>query len=201
MALRRIERRKERQKRIVMAVIVAFLMVMSGFGVYLSGQGARQESVKEYGEVFTVDRQSRTYTSDLTGQPQPYYFLPSSVEQHALSSSDLSLLRDARALVFTFDPTASRQQLGAISELRLDLSSMLGKPTINAVTKNTTSYSLPVVTCANATSQVPVVSFEVADEPSLALDDACLHVQGNGTSFYEMRDALVYSYHDVYGSS
>lgn len=201
MALRRIERRKERRNRIIMAVVVAFLMVMSGFGVYLSGRGAQQETVKDYGVTFAIDQNTRTYKADFTGEQASYYYLPSSVEQHALSLEERSLLRDSQALILTFDPDAPRQQLGALSEVRLDLSSLLQKPVINAVTTNTSAYALPVVTCDNATAEMPVVSFEVDDETALVADGSCLRVRGNGTAFYELRDALVYSYYDVYESS
>ncbi|MBW2982822.1 hypothetical protein KY327_00800 [Candidatus Woesearchaeota archaeon] len=201
MALRRIERRKERRNRIIMAVVVAFLMVMSGFGVYLSGRGAQDQTIKDYGVTFAIDQNTRTYTADFTGQDASYYYLPSSVEQYVLSTNGKSLLRGSQALVLTFDPEAPREQLGALSEVRLDLSSLLQKPVINAVTTNTSAYALPVVTCDNATAEVPVVSFEIDNETALVTEGSCLRVRGNGTAFYELRDALVYSYYGVYESS
>ncbi len=184
-----------------MAVVVAFLMVMSGFGVYLSGRGAQDQTVKDYGITFAIDQDTRMYTADLTGQDVSYYRLPSSIEQYALSADAKSLLRGSQALVLTFDPEAPQEQLGALSEVRLDLSSLLQKPAINAVTTNSSAYDLPVATCANATAEVPVVSFELSDETALVKDDSCLRMKGNGTAFYELRDALVYSYYGVYESS
>lgn len=200
MALRRIQQRKERRQKMVMSIVLTFLMVASGFGIYLSGRGAQQQSIRDHGLVFSIDSDNGYYTAKVGGQRMSFYYLPSSVQDIPFSMDAVDAVRGANATVITFDPTLEDQRsLQAIDTARFDFAQYLGKPVINAVSEPSQLYSLPVLSCANATAGVPVISLERSSEPSVSSDGDCVRISGNTTGFLEARDRFLYEYYGVYG--
>lgn len=181
-----------------MGTVVALLMVLSGFGVYLSGKGAQGEVVTEYGVRFRIDQNLQVYVAKLQGQQQYFSYLPSTLSGLPVSDGTRGLITDAQVLVITFDPNASTQNLQIMDALRFELSTTLGVPVISAVAAQTPSYTLPILSCVNATAQLPVLSLEVAEEPSITLDGACLRLAANETGFLQLRDRLLYELYGVY---
>ncbi|MBD3209292.1 hypothetical protein GF367_02650 [Candidatus Woesearchaeota archaeon] len=198
MALQRIQHRKERRNKILMGAVLSFLMVASGFGVYLSGRGAQGNTVADHGVAFSFDYQTQTYTAKLGDELQQFYYLPSSVAAIHMPDDAASLLRSSSAVIITFDPSLSARNLQLMDLIRFDLSSSLGRPVISAVTNESAMYALPVVACDNATAQVPVLSWEAGEEAAVERQGACLRFIGNQSGFLQLRDRLLYEYYGVY---
>lgn len=182
-----------------MGIVVAFLMIMSGFGIYLQGKGAQSNVVEDYGHRFSVSQDANYFTTALGGGDVAVYYLPSTVAPIEVPSAVGPLLRDAQGVIYTFDPDVSSLNLQAIDLVRFDLSYILRKPTINAVISPSLQYQqLPVLGCENATAQLPVIAIGVAKDPAISLDGSCVRLVGNVSGLLEVRDRLVYEYFGVY---
>lgn len=197
MALNRIKERKEKQKKRIMAIIVAFLMVASGFGVYLSGRGAQQNTVEDTGIKFRIDYDNNQYTAKIGGKEQLFYFLPSSLTNIA-TNNYADTLRGAPALVMTFNPNTTQDNLQLLDVIRFDIGKSLDKPVINAVTQEHSLYQLPIITCDNATAEMPVLYFVIQENESITKENNCITAQGNMTGLIELRDRIIYDYYGVY---
>jgi len=196
MALRRIQHRQEQRRKVLVSVVLAALMVMSGFGVYLSNQQSRAPVVKDFGVKFRVDPSGRFYEAELGGRDIPFYYLPSAVS--SLRLADKSLLGDADAVVVSFDPDVSPRNLQFLDVVRFDIAQYFQKPVIQAVGMPSSFYSLPVIGCVNASASVPVIFFNVSEKPRVRVDGYCVVASANMTGFLELRDALLYDQYGVF---
>ncbi len=182
-----------------MSTFLAVIMVMSGFGIYLSSSQSQGTKIKEDGLVFVFDQSQRIYTTKIDGKKMFFYNLPSEVKRIPSDDFAAAYLRDAEAVALSFDPNMSSTNLQAIDILRYDLSLDLGKVTISAVTQKSGMYpSFPLIDCRNATAQYPVVLFEESPVTSITTQGPCIMVQSNMSGFLEARDRLLYDYYDVY---
>ena len=196
MALRRIKERKERRKKVVMSLVISFLMVASAFGVYL---GSQQDNIRDYGISFTIDYEAQVYRARIDGQRLSFYYLPSSVSTIPVDQDAIPLIRESLATIVTFDPGLDEFNLQVADLLRFDLAETLNKPLINAVAKPSPLYpSLPVMTCDNATTQMPVISIEADAQPRIFREDNCVRILANATGMLEIRDRFLYEYLGVF---
>lgn len=201
MALRRIQQRKERRQKVVMSIVLSFLMVASGFGIYLSGRGAEQNNIKDFGLTFAIDRDQQLYQTKINGEKMQFYFLPSSVQTMSVDEQAVEKVRSAQAAVITFSPSLDELNLQAIDIVRYDIATIIQKPIINAVTNDSSAYALPLMTCANATAELPVITMVVAEEPSIASSGNCITLAANNSGFLEVRDRFLYEYFEIYAKS
>ena len=201
MAIRRIEKRRERNMKIFMGVFLAFLMVASGFGIYLSGKGSSSQLLEDHGLRFSpaYDANGRFlyYQTKIDKQEQHVYFLPSDVAAIPMSG-DVAFVRNASMVTVAFDPSMSPVSLQAVDLARYDLSGMLQKPVIGATIVPSENYALPVVSCANATTTMPVIEFGAAENESIVVNGSCIKLLGNNTGLLQLHDRFVYEYLGVY---
>ena len=61
MTLRRIQARREKRQKMFMGIFITVIMVMSGFGVYLSGKGAENRADLLTGLKYTINQDLGVY--------------------------------------------------------------------------------------------------------------------------------------------
>ncbi|MBW2990386.1 hypothetical protein KY348_01635 [Candidatus Woesearchaeota archaeon] len=188
------ERKVEKRKQILMASILVFLMVASGFGVIV---GSRTSEMK-YGK-YKFQIINNKYVTEINGNDMPFYFLPSQVDYINLSSTITNKLKEAFLIMLTFNPD-DKNNIQFIEVTRFDLSTYFGKVVYNGVFFESDEYELPVLTCANATIKTPVIIFnttEIINTPSIVEENNCIYLNARGTDFLRLRDRMLYSYHGV----
>jgi len=185
------ERKQERAKQIFMSVLISFLMIFSVFGVII---GSQNNSMK-YGK-FKFTQAQNSYVTKINGREVPFYTLPAESSFINVSPEIRNLLKDSYFIVISFDPVAAKESLAAVEIARFDFSQYFdGKLVYNAVTDNTGEYSeQPVITCANATVETPVIYFNLSDTPSIINIDNCIYLNAKGRDVLVLRDRLLYSY-------
>ncbi len=185
------ERKTERSKQIWISLLIAFLMVFSVFGVII---GSQDNSMK-YGK-FKFTQSQNGFVTKINGTEVPFYTLPSQVGFINVSPDITAMLRNSYFVVVSFDPAAAKESLAAVEIARFDFSQYFyGKLVYNGVTNNTGEYSeQPVITCANATAETPVIYFNFSDTPSIVRVDDCIFINAKGSDVLALRDRLLYSY-------
>jgi hypothetical protein len=188
------ERKQDKAKQVWMSVLIAFLMIFSVFGVII---GSQDNSMK-YGK-FKFSQAQNGYVTKINGKDVPFYSLPSQSSFINVSSDVKNLLNGSYFIVVSFDPLAAKESLSAVEVARFDFSQYFeGKLVYNAVTNNTGEYSeQPVITCANATAQTPVIYFNFSDTPGIINVDNCIFINAKGSDVLVMRDRLLFSYFGV----
>lgn len=190
------ERRKEKKKRFWTNIVLAVMFVFIVVGMTLGGLGGNfgSNSMK-YGK-YKFMQEGNHYITKIEGVPTAFYFHPNQVDKINVSSIIPNKLKEAYLVMLTFDPE-EKNSIQAIELVRFDLSQLLGKVVYNGVLKESLDYDLPIITCANATLQTPVIIFNVSDTPSIVEQDNCIYLNAKGKNFLSLRDRLLYSYYGV----
>jgi hypothetical protein len=190
--LRRVEQKKERRKKFFIGLFLVAVMVMSGFGIYLSGQDA-------YGTFFFNDLkfevQDNVYVTKINDRQIYFYNPPSTLQIYNVTPIIPNVLKNAQVIVQTFDPES--EELIVIDRIRFELSQLLDKQTANTVIKPSDIYNLPVYTCVNATFEAPVIYYNVSNTTSIEYDNNCIIINAKSLEFLKMRDLLLYHYYGV----
>ncbi|MDP6293437.1 MAG: hypothetical protein QF486_02245 [Candidatus Woesearchaeota archaeon] len=172
-------------KRKVMGWFVIIVMVAGGMGVVLTGDG----SVQTYnGYKFTQTAQG--WQTKVNGQNTVFNFYPGNIAFTGLPPEAASF-KDKKVLTVSYNPdvdlTPAFAQLQYDFELKLPDSVFI----IRAVTNGS---SLPLFTCANATSSSPVVVFDQAENATSTYIDNCLTITGfDAYGFATQAEALLYT--------
>lgn len=194
------ERRREKKKQIIMSIIISAIMVFSVFGIFLGTQTNELNYGKykfKYNEVYPNER----YVLKINKQEIPFYFLPQEVEYINLSSVVTNKIKEAFFITTAFDPNST--SLAEIALVNYHFSQYLkdsngnNKVVVQGLLRESPAYSFPVVSCANATLQTPVIIFNLSDIPSIVDDNNCIYFNGRGLRYLMLRDRLVYSYYGV----
>lgn len=199
MGLSRIDQRREKRNKMIMSIFISIIMVMSGFGIYLSSSQAHSTGFKEHGLKFSYDEQQRVYTTEINNKKLYFYRLPSEVQSVASDDLAATFLQDADAVAISFDPNMRDINLQAVDTLRYDFTESLDKVVISAITEKNNKFSaFPVIGCENATAEYPVIFFKESQSTSITVNGPCITINSNTTGFLQARDKLLYEYYDVY---
>lgn len=186
------ERKSEKAKQIVMGIVIALLMVLSTFGIIIGNQ---TNSMRYNGYKFEPN--GYQYVTKINGKEMLFYTLPTQSDFINLSSAVTNKIKEAYLVMLTFNPQ-DQVNIQIMELVRFDMSQYLDKVMMNGVLNSSTNYpDLPVITCANATLQAPVIILNMSDSSSIIDVDNCIYINARGTEFLRMRDRLLYSYYGV----
>jgi hypothetical protein len=188
------EKKREKRVRIVMSLFIAFIMVVSVFGIII---GSTTDEIR-YGDYkFTFNGQA--YVTKINGEEIPFYSLPNQYGYVNITPEVIGKLEDAFYITTAFDPNTANESLPYIEQVRFDMDQYLPDRTfVGGVLARSEQYaSMPIVSCANATQVTPVVVFNVSDKPQVIDVDSCIYFNGRASDFLRLRDALLYEYYGV----
>lgn len=184
------EERRQKRVRVVMAIFVSALFILSSFAfvlLYYAPQNPDQAQASR----FTV-RDGLLYTT-VGGQEAHFYSYPEVGIVVPQEATDL--LHGADAAVFLFDPT--RDDLIYIETVRWDLSTYLDVPMGSAVTEPSEEYSLPVASCEVATPAQPFITVRNDTVAQILVEGSCIVLAGEQQDLLLLRDQLLYAYYGV----
>jgi hypothetical protein len=187
-------RRKEKKNRtaIYMGVFVIVIMVASTLAYVLSDLNNQGTSLKYNNFKFKRDAQSGQYLLNVNGQTLKFYAHPTEVEQVNMSYEVKSLLLQSQSLIVLFDPTVDQTLLPFQDTFRFELAQVIPKPVIGAVTTASPNYNFPVLSCANATAQNPIIFLNDSTDSSIQSKGACIIVNGRGYELLRLKDRIEY---------
>lgn len=187
------DRDKKRKKtvQIVMGLFIVIIMVMSVLELTLYRNTGTTLQFNTY--KFELDDSTRMYRVTINKTPHLFRYYPPDLADINTSPELKSILSSAQYIVYTFDPNMT--DLPDIEQVRYEITRDIPIPSILAVEKNITAYeSLPVAACSDATSQMPVVSFQQSPNASITTEGNCIILTGEGLQFYRLKDVLTYTY-------
>lgn len=186
-------RRKKdnRSTKILLTVVTAFLMITSIIGFL--GNSQNTEGIDYKGYTFTQTPQG--WNVKVGEEKYTFYTNPYEAEKYNLSSDAVEMLKASKYIVATFD--TSFDDLQALDIARFDLAneldSGLGITVFSGVAEENSTYPLPVITCDNATSMIPVVYFKSSDRAMIKRDGFCVVLEApTGVTALKLKDRLVY---------
>ncbi|HJX05835.1 MAG TPA: hypothetical protein VJ461_03930, partial [Candidatus Nanoarchaeia archaeon] len=110
------ERKSEKTKQVLIGVALAFLMIASGFGVFLGTQSNEMKYGKYRFEYNTYYPNERLVLRLDKNTELPFYYLPQEVEFINLSSVVTNKVKEAVFVITSFDPQGrSLQEIALVN--------------------------------------------------------------------------------------
>lgn len=182
------------QKKIILPLFLALIMVMSVFGVFLGGlsEGNESGTIAINGFDFVPQSNGRwmvkdtDFSLDLQNGPYDLGSLP--------ASFDVIPLQQATKVYVSYDPQSS--YFNALPDLVINLKTrVLVVPSCYEELPG--CEQLPLKTCQDAAADVGVVILMLSEENSFVQEGSCYTLKGTPDSLNKVADALLLSYFGV----
>jgi hypothetical protein len=179
-------------KKTVMSLFIAFIMIVSviGFSLSFSQPAAEQLQYKEHKFVRT-SQGLRTKLNDINVY---FYSFPRDIEEIEFDEGAKTALDGARVVWMTYDP--QDEKAAEIADTFYYMEEILGRVADVYVMRgliNNTGYQLAQVTCANASTTVPVIVFRSGNETRISHSAGCITAAAwESKDVYRAGDRILY---------
>ncbi|HSU72669.1 MAG TPA: hypothetical protein VLJ21_02375 [Candidatus Binatia bacterium] len=183
------ERKRVRRIRIISWGIIV-IMVLSAAGYYI-GSSSSGNVQRYHGTAFTSTQQGVLAT--IQGTHYAFNYFPSQVEGIDTDPGVPALLQ-APILLVTYDTQSNySESMAAVQYYLADLFERQFDTYLVPAVMNNASYHLPLVTCANATVNEPVIEFTEDNTTAILLEGSCIHITvPSQDDLFRVQDKLVF---------
>ena len=184
---------KEKKEKRRWGLIFFIILIMIGTSVsfVFFGFSGADETAKYNGIKFVKfpDR----WEANINGIPAAFSFLPSEVESVSAIDDFSKKLQNKIEIDATYEPNSTFAQSIALAQHQMSLT--LGTYNIfvrKGFTTNST-FNLPIISCSNSTSNVPVIYFKQGNLTSIHSEDYCIIAEASANAdFIKVKDRILY---------
>jgi len=174
------------------AVFFALIMVSSTMG-FIMMQTAGDNVIK-YGKFKFTREDTGLYTAKINGRQYSFESFPSQVNSTFVSPAFIQLLRSTKMAYFT--SSNSSPVMDQIGQSQYELGKLMqdsfGSVLQPAYTQGN-AFSLPIITCSNATEFVPVIFAEYSNDSSVTEQGRCLVIHAlSGQDLILAKDRIAF---------
>lgn len=187
-------RRKEgiNKGAIWMGVFVIVIMIASSLAFVFNEQQSTTGSLKYNGYNIGVNAQNTRYILEYEKSVYTFFYHPTELAYYEVDQATVPLIKGAEAVYVSVDPEVDVLSLQYQDLLRYDLGQVINKPVIGGVQTSSEAYAFPVITCANATVQAPVLLFNASGTADIVVEGSCIIMNAQGNEVLRMKDLLTY---------
>ncbi len=195
---------EKRRKRMVagFGVFMVLLMVASIAGVIEYNPSSTTRMT--YGDhTFSLEQRadgSSILVTQLNGQRVEFQNLPVQVGTLSVDPAAVTLLREAKQVALVADPSMGVEDAGIVDYARLQLALAIPS-SVSAISHADPRYRLPVLDCAQASAQMPVVLFQIANgtnaSAGVTTQGYCVLVRGGQQDILNLKDRLIFEYYGI----
>ncbi len=182
-----------KKKDVLWAVFIVIIMTFSILGYMWNGS----ENEFAYGKYNFQQTEARKWLVNINKTGMEFDYHPAEVENIGLSKDVLDKILNSKMIYLTFD--SNQTSLEVADYISLEFTTKFYEYfkifLVPGVTKPSRSYTLPEVSCANATQNVPVLYFKQnsdLNETQISLMQDCIIVEGKPNYFIKAKDRLFY---------
>ncbi|MFC1691054.1 hypothetical protein ACFL0W_02625 [Nanoarchaeota archaeon] len=190
------EKKKTPKEKLITWIII-IVMVFSVIG--FMGTGLFEKGQFEYNgyEFFQI---SSGWSTEVNGKKIDLMYHPTQVDYLPLDNQITNLLKQNRVIALTFDP--DEELISGISQTRLDFGligmNVLDKIIVDSVTNESEEYTLPVITCANATEYMPVIYMKKSEKTDAILNNSCIMLEfKTELELMQLSNKILYAMMDI----
>ena len=183
---------KDRKEKKRWGLILFIGIIMVGTSASFVLIGSQQNEVAKYNGIKFVSQNS-VWIAKISGKDAAFSFLPGDVESIRLSGESAQKLKGRLEIDVTYDLNSTYREPIALAQHQMGLT--LGQYNIfvrKGFTANNT-FNLPIITCNDATSIVPVVYFRQGNATSINAEGDCIIAEASsGEGFIKAKDRILY---------
>lgn len=169
------------EKKTIMGVVIAAVMVFSVFAVVLDRYGMNSGGHSYNSYTFTQG--TTTWQFDYKGKQLEFTFVPEQTEITNLTGDIAAVLKNNKAFIVTYDINSTLAT--AMAQMQYKFEQVVNNNIQAYVSRGLTTeteYVLPKITCANATPTTPVIYLKEGDERKISLENNCIIAQAPDSS-------------------
>ena len=196
------EKRKKRIN-IIISIIVACLMIASigGYAILNNSSSTNDATYGDYNfKIVQSSDGSTVYRTSINGKYQDFLYFPSEVSRINITSEVYNKIKNSQAIIITFDPNETSDNLVFIDIMRYNLQNKVSKPIYFGVTNTSSTYPLQVISCANATNYMPFLLLNISATTSIVANKEnpnCIILNGKLRDITALSDRMAYILDDV----
>ncbi len=178
-------------QKVVVGGLISFIMIFSILG-FFSNSYHSTKKMNYNGFNFYITNKGMFLKYD--GKPLQFQYYPSSLENMSYNDNINNLLRNSKQIYVTSDANDTLvQAIGTVKYLFASTLASVSKYVQNSYTTNVSG--LPVISCANATSNTPVVYFYTSNKTSISLQNNCVKVTAyDQNGFLSAENRILYGF-------
>jgi len=180
----------ERNKKI-MVFFMAFVMIGSVFGVIFFGYGQQENKVK-YNDFLFIQKEN-VWLTKVNDREAVFSYLPDDVVNIDIEGGVLSRLNNPIEIDATsaFNNSYKGEIALAEHQMAITLSNFNIYVRNGFTTEN--EFDMSIITCRDATQNVPVIYFKESNETKIYLENDCIIAEAkDGFDFLRIKDRLLY---------
>lgn len=184
---------KDRKEKRKWGLILFIVMIMIGtsFSVIFFGFSNGSDEVKYKGLTFTQFPDH--WEARINGKQAAFSVLPGEVENVFALDDSFKTLQGKLEIDATYDSNSTYKEAIALAQHQMGLTlAEYGIYVRKGFTSNNT-FNLPIITCNNATFNVPVVYFREGNSTSIHNENNCIIAEApSNAGFIKVKDKLLY---------
>ena len=174
-----------------MMLLIVIIMIGTSFSVFLFNASPQSQVVK-YNDI-KFRNNGNAWLANIDGKTAAFSFLPGDV-QNITSSSELPfLLRNKIEIDTTSSLNDTYKAAIALAQHQMGLTLGNYNLYVRRGFDSNNTFNFPVITCYNATQNVPVVHFQSANSTEIIIEKNCVIVNAQAEEdIIKAKDKLVY---------
>lgn len=179
------------KKYLVGGFIIA-IMALSSLAVILDryGSNGSTSKLKYNGHKFV--QTSNGWKTTVKGRAYTFSFFPEAIQDLSIAAAAKERLKQAKAIGVTYGSSNYSQ---IMAQVQFYLEQALNSADLYVFRGLTEpgNYSLPKITCVNATALTPVLMLEEGERTSIALEDNCIILKAaDEVEFFKAAERIIY---------
>jgi hypothetical protein len=179
-----------KKKQVWISIGIAIIMVSSILGYMF---GSDDANTYKYNKI-TFYQKNLAWAAKISNKDYEFNYFPDTIDYINVSSGIVSRIKSTFQLDCTYDLNDTHAQDLALAQQYIELTLMQSNSIyVRKAATAQNKYNLPVLTCKNATSAVPVIYLRIANETKIYSEDNCIIAQGrDGADILRVKDRILF---------
>lgn len=182
---------KRERKKWGLILFIVLIMIGTSFSFVFFGFSPVTEKVK-YNKISFVNN-GNIWIARIDGKEAAFSFLPKDVESISASEDISGRLRNKFEIDATYDLNNTYKESIALAQHQMGLTLAAYGIFVRKGFTTDNTFNLPVITCNDATANVPVVYFKHGNSTNIKLNNNCIIAEASkNEDFIKAKDRLLY---------
>lgn len=189
--MRRQEHKREKKKRLYMSLFIVVIMTLSVLG-YMIGSGFEDQTKFNYND-FKFTQINNRWTTKINNKDVVFDYPPFQVENINVTTSIIEKIKNSPQIDTTSDFNSTFKEIIALAQFGLAQTLAINNQFLRSGFTTKNEFDLPVITCDNATTFVPVLIFQKSNETIIYEENNCIILKAKSNQdLIALKDRLLY---------
>ncbi|MBI2542198.1 hypothetical protein HYV80_05810 [Candidatus Woesearchaeota archaeon] len=183
---------QKEKKKVGLMIFLVIIMIGTSFSFIFYGFSPSSEKSR-YGEFsFTFMPAQGIWAAKINEKQAAFSFLPDEVKDIP-SGNSAKALQNKFEIDSTYDLNSTYREAIALAQHQMGLTLANFNVYVRKGFTSNSTFSLPIITCGDSTSNVPVIYFRQGNSTKIHLEGDCIIAEADANAeFIRVKDRLLY---------